>query len=159
MINNNKMITKEEVLSAQKHWSDGLLNIGKLYSESADYKQAATNYLSELYGFHMGEVFFKPTLASVQQFRLTKEAALSYFIGGDSNFEEDNGFALLGWKAVRFENIGIKIEGNIAIAMGNYFFQKEDKSELKVEYTFVYKKDDSGKLYIILHDSHFPYNS
>ena len=153
------MITKEEVLSEQKQWSDGLLNIGKLYAEDADYKQIATNYLSDLYGFHMGEVFFKPTLASVLQFRLTKESALSYFIGGNSDFDEDNGFALLGWKAVRFENVGIKIEGNIAIAMGNYFFQKEDKSELKVEYTFVYKKDDSGKLYIILHDSHFPYNS
>ena len=153
------MIIKEEVLSQQKKWSDGLLNIGKLYNESADYKQAASNYLSELYGFHMGEVFFKPTLASVQQFRLTKEDALSYFIGRNSNFVEDSGFALLGWKAVRFENIGIKIEVNIAIVMGNYFFQKEDESELKVEYTFVYKKDDSGKLYIILHDSHFPYNS
>ena len=153
------MITKEEVLSAQKQWSDGLLNIEKLYAEDADYIQMAANYLSELYGFHMGEVLFKPTLASVQQFRLTKEAALSYFIGGNSNFNEDSGFALLGWKAVRFENIGIKIEGNIAIAMGNYFFLKEDNSEVKVEYTFVYKKDDSGKLYIILHDSHFPYNS
>ena len=153
------MISKEEVLNAQKEWSEGLLDIGKLYNVSADYKQVAANYLSKLYGFHLGEVLFKPTLASVLQFRLTKEAALSYFIGGDSNFDEDNGFALLGWKAVRFENIGIKIEGNIAIAMGNYFFQKEDKSEVKVEYTFVYKKDDSGKLYIILHDSHFPYNS
>jgi len=152
------MITKEEVLSEQKQWSDGLLNIGKLYAEDADYKQIATNYLSDLYGFHMGEVFFKPTLASVLQFRLTKESALSYFIGGNSDFDEDNGFALLGWKAVRFENIGIKIEENIAIAMGNYFFLKADNSEVKVEYTFVYKKDDSGKLYIILHDSHFPYN-
>ena len=153
------MITKEEVLSVQKQWSVGLLNIGKLYSESADYKQAAVNYLSELYGFQMGEVFFKPTLASVQQFRLTREDALSYFIGGNSNFDEDSGFALLGWKAIRFENVGIKIEGNIAIAMGNYFFQKENESEVKVEYTFVYKQDDYGKLYIILHDSHFPYNS
>ena len=153
------MITKEEVLSAQKQWSDGLLGIGKLYSVNADYKQKSANYLSELYGFHMGEVLFKPTLASVKQFRLTKEDALSYFIGENSNFDEDSGFALLGWKAVRFENIGIKIEDDIAMAMGNYFFQKENKIELKVEYTFVYKKDDSGKLYIILHDSHFPYNS
>ena len=152
------MIIKKEVLNIQEKWSDGLLNIGKLYRNSSDYRQEASNYLSDLYGFHMGEVFFKPTLASAQQFRLTKDAALSYFIGGNSNFDEDSGFALLGWKAVRFENIGIKIEGNIAIAMGNYFFQKEDKSEVKVEYTFIYKKDDSGKLYIILHDSHFPYN-
>ena len=153
------MITKEEVLSKQKQWSDGLLNIGKLYSESADYKQASLNYLSKLYGFHMGEVFFKPTLACVQQFRITKEAALSYFIGENSNFDEDSGFALLGWKAVRFENIGIKIEENIAIAMGNYFFRKQDNSEVKVEYTFVYKKDVYGRVYIILHDSHFPFNS
>ena len=153
------MISKKEVLNIQENWSDGLLSIGKLYRNSSDYKQAALNYLSDLYGFHMGEVFFKPTLASVQQFRLTKDAALSYFIGGNSNFDEDSGFALLEWEAVRFENIGLRIEGNIAIAMGNYYFQKEDKSEVKVEYTFIYKKDDSGKLCIILHDSHFPYNS
>ena len=153
------MITKEEVLSVQKQWSVGLLNIGKLHKEEGGYKQAAENYLAELYGFHIGEVLFKPTLASKHQFRLTKEAALSYFIGGNSDFTEDTGFALKGWTGVRFDNIGIKIEENIAIAMGNYFFQKEDNYEVKVEFTFVYKKDDSGKLYIILHDSHFPYNS
>ena len=152
------MITKEEVLSVQKQWSVGLLNIGKLYKEEGAYKQAAENYLAELYGFHIGEVLFKPTLASKHQFRLTKEAALSYFIGGDSDFTEDTGFALKGWTGVRFENIGIKIEGNIAIAMGNYFFQQVDEKEVKVEYTFIYKKDAVGKLHIILHDSHFPYN-
>ena len=153
------MITKEEVLSVQKQWSVGLLNIGRLHKEEGAYKQAAENYLAELYGFHIGEVLFKPTLASKHQFRLTKEAALSYFIGGDSDFTEDTGFALKGWTGVRFENIGIKIEGNIAIAMGNYFFQQVDEKELKVEYTFIYKKDAVGKLHIILHDSHFPYNS
>ena len=152
------MITKEEVLSVQKQWSVGLLNIGKLHKEEEGHKQAAENYLAELYGFHIGEVLFKPTLASKHQFRLTKEAALSYFIGGDSDFTEDTGFALRGWTGVRFENIGIKIEGNIAIAMGNYFFQQVDEKELKVEYTFIYKKDAVGKLHIILHDSHFPYN-
>jgi hypothetical protein len=152
------MITKEEVLSVQKQWSVGLLNIGRLHKEEGAYKQAAENYLAELYGFHIGEVLFKPTLASKHQFRLTKEAALSYFIGGNSDFTEDTGFALKGWTGVRFDNIGIKIEGNIAIAMGNYFFQQVDEKELKVEYTFIYKKDAVGKLHIILHDSHFPYN-
>ena len=151
------MITKEEVLSEQKKWSVGLLNIGRLHKEEGAYKQAAENYLAELYGFHIGEVLFKPTLASKHQFRLTKEAALSYFIGGNSDFNEDTGFALKGWAGVRFDNIGIKIEGNIAIAMGNYFFQLVDEKEVKVEYTFIYKKDAVGKLHII-HDSHFPYN-
>ena len=154
---NNKIVEKE-VFDAQRNWANGLLNIGRLHTNNENYRQEAENYLTNLYGFHMGEVLFKPTLASKQQFRLTKEAAISYFIGGNSNFAEDSGFALLDWRAVRFENIGIKIEGMIAIAMGNYFFLRKDKSELKVEYTFVYKKDDFGKLCIILHDSHYPYS-
>ena len=31
-------------------------------------------------------------------------------------------------------------------------------SHIGLMVTFVYKKDNSGKLYIIVHDSHFPYN-
>jgi hypothetical protein len=40
--------------------------------------------------------------------------------------------------------------------MGNYYFTKDDV-ELKVEFSFVFKKDDNGILRIILHDSHLPY--
>ena len=32
------------------------------------------------------------------------KAALSYFIGSDSDFSEDNGFALNPWLKVEFEN-------------------------------------------------------
>jgi hypothetical protein len=101
---------------------------------------------------------FKPTLASETQFRLTKKAALSYYVGGNPDFTEDIGFALIDWKAIRFENKRIRIVGDIAIAMGNYFFTK-DNAETKVEYTFVYKKDDARDLCIILHDSHLPYTA
>ena len=40
--------------------------------------------------------------------------------------------------------------------MGNYYFGNSD-GEIKVEFSFAYKKDNNGKLKIILHDSHFPY--
>ena len=52
------MITKEEVLSEQKQWSDGLLNIGKLFSESADYKQAVIKLFIEIIWFSYGRGIF-----------------------------------------------------------------------------------------------------
>ena len=104
----------------------------------------------------MGDVLFKPTLVSKIQFRLTIDGALSYFIAGDVNFPEDTGFALMNWQKIRFENKKIHIEGDIAMAMGNYFMTKEN-IEKKIEYSFVYKRADNGNLRIILHDSHLPY--
>lgn len=116
------------------------------------------NFVDDVYGFNLGVVLFKPTLASVKQFRTTKEGALSYFIGGNANYPEDHGFAINPWSAVRWENIGIKIVGNMAVAMGNYYFTPALGGEdVKVEYSFAYTKDDKGKLRIILHDSHLPY--
>ena len=150
------MITKEEVLDIQKQWSDGFLKIVTKHQENQDYTTEASNFIDKLYAYDSFEVLFKPTLASDAQFRNTKESALSYFIGANSKFIEDNGFALKGWKSVRWENAGVQLFGNIAIAMGNYYF-KNDDGELKVEFSFVYKKDACGNIRIILHDSHLPY--
>lgn len=156
---NDMTITKQEVLDAQKTWGDGIVKIGKVYSDNGDYKAAAEKHIDELYGYNMGEVLFKPTLASEKQFRLTKEGALSYFVGGNANFPEDKGFAIKPWTKVRWESAGIKTQGNMAIAMGNYYFTPADGSdEVKVEYTFAYMKDDDGNLRIVMHGSHLPYN-
>jgi len=151
------MISKENVIEYQEKWAKGIIEIGNNFNSEKDYIELTKRFISELYSYQTEGVLFNPTLASDTPFRLDEISALSYFIGNNSDFKEDKGFALLGWTSVRFENIGIKIEGEIAIAMGNYFFKKTDENEVKVEYTFVYKKDDSGKLCIILHDSHFPY--
>ena len=149
-------IIEKEVLEAQEKWAIGVIDIGKKFLEKEDYSSCAEIFLDTLYAFSMGDVLFKPTLASKTQFRLTKKAALSYFIGGDPDFTEDTGFALMNWQTIRFENKRIHIEGDIAISMGNYFM-KRDNVETKVEYSLVYKKDDQGNLRIILHDSHLPY--
>lgn len=151
-------ITEQEVLDAQKKWGEGIVGIGKIFSEGGDYKTAALKHIDDLYGYNLGSVLFKPTMASVKQFRTDKEGALSYFIGGNPNYPEDHGFAIKPWNAVRWESVGIKIEGNMAVAMGNYYFTPaKGGNEVKVEYSFAYKKDENGDLRIILHDSHFPY--
>jgi hypothetical protein len=60
---------------------------------------------------------------------------------------------------VRWENIGTKIIGNMAVAMGNYYFTPaKGGDDVKVEYSFAYTKDTDGNLKIILHDSHLPYS-
>ena len=83
------MIIEKEILKAQNMWVDGLLKIGFIHKENGDYINEASNFINRLYDFNNGNVSFKPTLASQQQFRLNKEAALSYFIGGNKDFDED----------------------------------------------------------------------
>ncbi len=154
------MITKQEVIEAQQAWSDGLIRIGKVFGDNGDYLAAARQHIDTLYGYAMGEVLFKPTLASKRQFRTTPDGALSYFVGGNPDYPEDHGFAIKPWSKVRWENAGVMIAGNVALAMGNYYFTPaQGGDEVKVEFSFAYTKDTNDQLRIILHDSHLPYQS
>jgi hypothetical protein len=146
-------ITKDEVIAAQKKWGDGIVTIGK----AEDHKAAALNHLNTLYGYDMGEVLFKPTKAAEDQFRGSKDEALSYFVKG--NVPEDKGFALAPYTKVRFENEGIVTDCDSAMAMGNYYFTTTEGKDIKVEYSFGYVKDDNGKLKINLHHSSLPYHN
>jgi hypothetical protein len=133
--------------------------IGKSYLENGVYKTAATS--SSIICIAMRTDNFIQThhgLGTTYFVRIS--GSLSYFIGGDSLYPEDHGFALHPWRSVRWENTGIRIYDNIAIAMGNYYFSPaEGGSEVKVEYSFVYLKDTNGTIKITLHDSHFPLHS
>jgi hypothetical protein len=152
-------ITEQEVLDAQRAWGEGIVKIGKVYMEQGDYKAAATEHINTFYNYQEGSVLFKPTLTSEKQFRIDFQGALSYFVGGDENYTEDHGFAIKPWSNVRWENIGTKIIGNMAVAMGNYYFTPANGGDdVKVEYSFAYTKDKDGKLKIILHGSHLPYS-
>ena len=152
------VITEQDVLDAQKAWGEGIVKIGKVYLEQGDYKTAATEHINNFYNYQESSVLFKPTLTSEKQFRTDFQGALSYFIGGDENYTEDHGFAIKPWSNVRWENVGTKIIGNMAVAMGNYYFTPaKGGNEVKVEYSFAFTKDKDDKLKIILHDSHLPY--
>ncbi len=150
------MITKEAVLEFQRKWADNIIDIGNIHQNKGDFHSAATNFISNLYAYESEPVLFKPTLASDNPFRLSMESALSYFIGGDANFSEDKGFAIKKWTNIRWENSGISIIDRTAICMGHYYFTNID-GELKVEFSIVLHELDNGKLKIVLHDSHLPY--
>ena len=152
------MIQKEQVIAAQNEWGSGVVAIGALRDKRAECEAFASNFLDNMYAFDLGTVLFKPTKCAIEQFRATKGEAQSYFIAGDDRAcQEDGGFAINPWTKVRFENTGMILEDNRAIAMGNYFFTDLDGNEAKVEYTFGYKLI-YGALKIDLHHSSFPYN-
>jgi hypothetical protein len=151
------VITAEEVAQAQKTWGEGIVAIGKAFTDKGDFVKAAENHLGNLYNFQAGDVLFKPTKAADAQFRMDRESALSYFVGGNDKYAEDHGFAIHPWINVRFENMGTYIHGDYAVAMGNYFFTQTDGTEAKVEYTFGYNKTEDGSLKINLHHSSLPF--
>lgn len=157
------IITYDEVNAAQQAWCDALVKIGKLKEEGGDYKAFAEQVLSEAYNYDNGKVFFKPTLAyGDQTFRNDKKGALAYFIGGDTAYPNDKGFALTPWVKARYDNSGeknegIQIYGSIAITMGNVWVTDKNGKEVMVDKTWVFKKGKDGKLRIIVHKSALPF--
>ena len=158
------IITYDEVNAAQQAWCDALVKIGKLKEEGGDYKTFANQVLTDAYNYDNGKVFFKPTLAfGDQTFRNDKKGSLAYFVGGDADFPNDNGFALKPWVKARYDNAGennegIQIYGSVAITMGNVWVTDKDGNEVMVDKTWVFKKGKDGKLRIIVHKSALPFS-
>lgn len=154
-----KHLTKRAVREAQKSWGKGVLKIGESFTKNEDYKSVTEEFVNQHYGYKEGIVLFKPTMASIEQFRDTFEKAISYFISGNPKFPEDLGFALRPWQTIRFRNAGIIHIKNHAVAMGNYFFTDFDGNETKIEYTFSYFLSVIGTLKINVHHSSLPFEA
>ncbi|CAE6958301.1 unnamed protein product, partial [Symbiodinium sp. CCMP2456] len=168
-------VSQEEVRAAQamsyfvgcKAVDDGIPEDGgfAINGGKGDYVAAAGKAAGELYGYGHTKVLFKPTKAKDVQFRPMASQAMSYFVGCKAVTEgipEDGGFAInggKGWSDVVFDNHDIDVDGNSAIAMGNYYFTSAaDGSKTKVEYTFGYKKNSDGNVRIFLHHSSVPFS-
>ena len=151
------MITKEEIIKAQKEWSEGIIKMGQISNNRALLESFVSDFLDDVYNFQE-KVLFKPTKAKIEQFRNNKESAVSYFIAGDNKkYKEDNGFALSNWSKITFENSDIIINKNQGLAMGNYTFENNE-SKIKVEYSFGYIKINES-IKITLHHSSIPYQN
>jgi hypothetical protein len=157
-------VSEEEVLECQKNWAAAIAGCSKIHADGGDYIGAAAGAAADLYGYGHHEVLFKPTKATDFPFRPTAEEAMSYFVGGDvveGGYDEDSGFAInggKGWANVDFFNHQISLNGKTATAMGYYIFTDASTlDQIRVEYTFGYKRCDDGKARIFLHHSSVPY--
>jgi len=155
-------LTVQEVNNAQQGWCDALLSISKAYAEGKDYKTIAAAVLSNNYNYDNGMVLFKPTLTfGDQTFRLDKEGAAAYFIGGNPKYPNDTGFALKPWVKCSYtnagNNTGVLIEGDIAATMGNVVLTDNKGNVTMVDKFFAFKRGADGKLRIIVHKSALPF--
>ena len=158
----NTSISEAEVLAAQKGWGDALIAISDTYEKSGQpaAKALAVKVIDSAYGYNLGPVLFKPTLTEIPQtFRVTRDGALSYFVGGNTAYPKDTGFALKGWKKVSVENAAIFLAGDVATSMGNVSFTDKTGKVTIVDKTWKFKKDDLGNLRIVVHHSSLPYSS
>lgn len=156
----NQAISEAEVVAAQKAWCDALVNISQTHARSgqAAAKALAERVIDSAYAYQMGAVLFKPTLTTVPQtFRTTRAGALAYFVGGDSQFPKDTGFALKGWTKCQAKNAGVFITGHSATSMGNVSITNASGQVTTVDKTWKYVKDDKGQLRIAVHHSSLPF--
>lgn len=155
-------ITEAELAAAQQAWGKALISISEAYSQGGreQAEQKARAVLDAAYGYNLGPVLFKPTLANGEQtFRTTYDGALAYFVGGSSTFAGDSGFALKGWQGYEFNNAAVHMNGDLALTMGHVHLTNKDGSVTTVDKTWGFKKDDKGALRIVLHHSSLPYSA
>ena len=153
-------IQEKDLSNARIAWGDGLIKISKTFETKGieEATSVAGNMVDKLYFYDFGEVLFKPTLSGGSQtFRPTKEGALSYFVGHNSSYPNDNGFGIKFWREVTSETSAIFIDETVAMWMGWVTFIDRDGQVTKVDKSWGYKLDGQGNLRITLHHSSLPY--
>ena len=153
-------IKEAELEAARVAWGDALVAIAKAYEADGidGARGVAEGVLDAAYGYNLGPVLFKPTLASGEKtFRPTRKGALSYFVGHDDDLPLDGGFGIKGWREVTSQSSASFIEGDVAMWMGWVTMTDKDGGVTKVDKSWGYKKDGDGVLRIVLHHSSLPY--
>ena len=122
-------------------WIDGIINIGKVYTDKGDFKEIANNFIDSHYAFNDESVLFKPTFTKEVIFRNSKHKALSYFVGG--SIQEDYGFALKPWEKITIEELNILEENGLKVAMGIFNLKPVKIDDItSVAFTFVFTEDN-----------------
>ena len=153
-------IAETELEAARTMWGDALVAISTAYDDGglAAATEIANATLDAVYGYEMGPVLFKPTMASGEQtFRPTREGALSYFVGQNPEFPGDGGFGLKGWRRVESKTAATFVQGDVAMWMGSVSFTDKHGIVTRVDKSWGYKKDADGTLRIVLHHSSLPF--
>ncbi len=153
-------IDSEELAAARNAWGEGLVAISNAFEDGGieAARLVAESVLDAAYGYNLGPVLFKPTMASGDQtFRPTRHGALAYFVGHDDEYPHDAGFGIKGWRSMESVTSASFVEGDVAMWMGWIKLTDKNGNVTQVDKSFGYKKDAEGALRIVLHHSSLPY--
>ena len=159
--NSSNTVNLTDVLSAQTGWCEALIKISADYKSGGFSKAKATaeNVIDQAYNYQFGPVAFKPTLTKAPQtFRPAFDGALSYFVGGNSAYPDDKGFALESptgapWKSFKVENKVVQLDGDSALSMGNVYLTDAVGTTTVVDKTWGWNKSSDGTMRLNLHHS------
>jgi len=154
------LITQEDLSIVRDSWGAGIIAISKAYDEKGidPATTIANQILDNLYGFELGSILFKPTLSwGKQTFRSDKEGTLSYYLGNNSKYPSDNGFATKSWSKFESETSSFYIDESIAMWMGWVTLTNKKGEIIKVDKSWGYKRLANGSIKIVLHHSSLPY--
>ena len=155
-------ITVDEVNKAQREWCDGLVEIATVSRNRGNYEEVANKFIDKTYDFSWmnGKLFFRPTLAyPPNAFRTNRAATLSYFIGGNAQFPDGDGFARGPWVKCDYSNdlgngvSGIQTYQDLAIVMGTVTLTDCHEKKTKVDKVFVFRRQAPGVLKLVVHMS------
>lgn len=152
----DRTITLKNVSDAERAWCNALVDISAVNAKEgqAAAKKLAEKVIDSAYGYQLGTVAFKPTLTvNPQTFRTSRAGALAYFVGGDSSFPKDTGFALKDWTKCEVTNAAVLLLGNYANSMGKVKITDKKGNVTTVDKTWGWVKDDKGQMRIVLHHS------
>ena len=148
-------MTIKTIQETQKRWSDALLAISNAYASKRDYLSLSKKYIVELYAFNkdMSGILFKPTLAFDKPVRTDLEGTLSYFVGHNSSYPFDTGFALQNWKSVTFDNHAFYSHNDLLFVSGQYVFTTHEMDTTQADFTFGYTCCDQTWKIMLQHSS------
>ena len=129
-------ITTDDLAKARQAWGEGLIAISKAYEDDGidGARPVAQAVLDAAYGYVLGPVLFKPTMASGDQtFRPTNKGALSYFVGHDEEYPQDGGFGIKGWRKMESVTSAEFIEGDVGMWMGWIILTDKNGNVTKVD--------------------------
>ena len=169
---NNDLISKKEIRTAHKAWTDALVSISQTYKNQGfdAAEDLAGDVIDAAYAYQLGAVAFKPTWAfGDTTFRTTRDGAISYFVGGNDDYG-DQGFAIgnkpdpitgqrSSWDDAWFDRSVMRLDGNTATVQGLLYTKDEAGNVSYVDKTWGYQKDSDGTVRIVLHHSSTPYES
>ena len=144
-------IKESEILAFQKAYGVSFNAIATAIEDEGYYESAARKHIEQHYNFAEGDVMFKIGNDENAPFRYTADGLLSYLIGKNKQFPNDEGIANQNWRKIDWDNSGIINEGNVAIVIGRVKMTNEDNDEINQNYTMGLKRDSNGALRLIAH--------
>lgn len=151
----SKVQQREQCEQAQHAWVQDLLRLAEVKHDRTALQHQAQMFVREYYAYQEQSrtVLFKPTLAEITPQRNSEQGAISYFIGGDEVFSEDNGFALMGWESAMFDNQAWSFFDDVVCVAGQMKLTCHDKSTVTADYTMAYVRCADQKWRLVVHHS------